>query len=490
MQIKSSQSPLYINKFSNMEHKNPYKSAAIHRNFEANYKENPSTISFNGLFSSLANKIGQIFIPKEDEFPAIYNSDKPSSPLATEIAESIKQNKGIKIPPANFECIMTPSEIRKILPKLKEQNFECSEENVEKGIYCADLDYQSNFTLNSKETITEILDRAVKYADKYHEKTGEKFVFAFTDHDTVEGVQRVLYEVGKNPDKYKNLKIIPGLKLSYAHKAPNSKIGYENSDMLIYGINPFSKNITSFIDKTIFARKKMVEDFIAKVNELYPEYEYSVNEIVKQNGLKYKKSFAVSNLYWRIREYTETKGDIAIKSMSLDPDTIYNDFLRIMNTLDRNPRLGSQDITSEGLDTRIINQDDEVNKKIKAIFDMYSTHKDSKTQKVVSTAENVYDDMIECFSNETEKPVMALASPYYFSHYYEKSDSETFEQVVNFLKELKDNSNGMLIAFESLSPGYDLDMYLPKTTIDRFNNYIRENTKLYEVGGSFAKLKD
>ena len=106
--------------------------------------------------------------------------------------------------------------------------------------------------------------------------------------------------------------------------------------------------------------------------------------------------------------------------------------------------------------------------------------------------------MIECLSNEPQKPVLALASPYYFSHYYEARDPDTFDKVVNFIKNLQKRSNDMLLAFESVSPSYDidsnlttnsgklLDKYVGNHKINLFNKYLRHKTDLYEVGGSLA----
>ena len=46
------------------------------------------------------------------------------------------------------------------------------------------------------------------------------------------------------------------------------------------------------------------------------------------------------------------------------------------------------------------------------------------------------------------------------------------------------NSNGMIKAFESMSPSYEIDPYITLKTIEDFNNRIRENIDLYEVGGT------
>ena len=104
---------------------------------------------------------------------------------------------------------------------------------------------------------------------------------------------------------------------------------------------------------------------------------------------------------------------------------------------------------------------------------------------------------------ESYKPVLSFAAPYYFSHYYkdepENSASETdfdkehpektYKAVVEFMEDLKGRSDGMLIAFESVVPSYGLDKVLGYETICDFNDYIRNNTDLYETGGSFCRTK-
>ena len=478
MKINSSLPLSHINNYGNINYR--LRPSIINASTENISTVQHNIVPFTGLFPFFK-------LNKKSNIQPDTIDNRTYSPFAEELAKGIKDTFNKNIHPADLNCVMTPVEIRKLLPTLNEESFNCSDDNVEQGIYCADLDYQTNFS-NGRDSVPALLDKVTKYADEYYSKTGKKFVFAITDHDTVEGIQHALKLISEEPEKYKNVQVITGLKLSYAHKAPNSKIGYENSDMLIYGLNPYSKNVNDFIDNTINDRKKMIVDFIYKVYKLYPEYAYRVIEFARQNGLKYKKSYGVSNLYWRVREYTETKGDISIKSLDMDPKDVYKDVMSILFGLN-DIELGSDAGFTSSSGTRIINRDDDVNKSIKEVFDFYSTHYDEEKGKVVSSAENTYEDMIACLSKEPENPVLAMASPYYFSHYYEKFNPETFEKVVQFMNELKEKSNGMLVAFESLSPWYDLDNNLEKFTIDRFNDYIRKNTDLYEVGGSFAKIR-
>lgn len=483
MKIEFSQPQLNKYPFAIKQNKNTYSQTINNDRFES-HQNTPEkfNISFGkGFFDRILEKIDRRNSTNFDELND--NGEEPSF-FAKELSAGIKTFLEKDIPAKNLKSIMTPDEFREILPTLNKENFNSSRKNRESGVYCVDLDYQSNFS-KGNENIFDILDNAAKYADEYYAKTGKPFIFALTDRDTLDGVKHAIRIIGENPEKYKHLKFLPAIKLTYAHEAPNSQLKYENSDMLIYGINPFSINISNFVETTIAKRKRMVINFIKQVNHLYPEFAYSVIEFAEQNRLKYKKDFTVSNLYWRAREYAETKGDTAIKSIKLVPEDVISEAEDIIDQLDQ-IFVGSQQGPYSASGSQII-KDSDVNKSIKEVFEEYSTHLDESQGKVVSSAENLYDDMIDCLSLEASPPVIALSAPYYLSHYYEESNSSEFPNVVEFIKDLQERSGGLLVAFESVVPSYDLDSALTPEIIKNFNNYLREHTDLYEVGGSFAK---
>lgn len=489
MEIRVSQNfPNNQYKKSNGQNTSILRSSGVCDTFYKTANTNEKNISFSGLFSKILGKKTEL---PDSKFKA---GDIPSE-FASELSSGIKRVMDCNIPAQNFNCIMTPDELREILPNLTQDNFLATTKNQDNGVYCVDLDYQTSFS-SGNENIFDILDNVAQYANKYYEKNGKDFIFAITDRDSIEGLQHALRIIGLNPEKFKHVKIVPGIKMSFAHEAPNSNIGYENSDMLIYGINPFSENIIDFVETTVQKRKNMTINFIKQVNELYPEFAYSVLEFAQQNRIKYKKGFCVSNLYWRAREYAETKGDTAIKGISMVPKEILAEAEEILNELDQ-VFLGSNQGGFSALGSEII-KDEEVNKSIKEVFSKYSTHYDDETGRVVSEAENLYDEMIDCLSKEPQKPVLAIAAPYYFSHYYETRDPHTFDKVVDFIENLQNKSNDMLLAFESVSPSYDidsnlvtksgklLDKYTGNHKVNLFNEYLRKNTGLFEVGGSFA----
>ena len=134
----------------------------------------------------------------------------------------------------------------------------------------------------------------------------------------------------------------------------------------------------------------------------------------------------------------------------------------------------------------LIDENSDLNRDIRTVFSTFSTHEEKEDGKVTSSAESLYDEMVDCLSKtEGTKPIMAISSPFYLSHYFEKRNTKTYDNVVKFIEKLQKESNGMLVAFESFSPNYRKDQYIDMDEVERFNDYMRKKTGLYEVGGDF-----
>lgn len=492
-------------------------------------KGNEQDISFKGGFFS------RLFGPKEvNTVPAIEETNV--SPYIRSLQKGIKEVFDEDIPAADFSAIMSPEEFKEEIKTLSIDNFDIKNinESDPKKIYCADLDSATTFS-TGKEDVYTLLEKVAKTADEYHAKTGKKFIFAITDRDTIEGVQHAVRIVASEPKKFKNLKFIPSMKMSFTHSVPTEKnyTRYENSEMLVYGINPFSPKLVDFVTDTLEKRKQMTIDFIKAVNKLYPQFNYTVREFGIQNRIKFLKDFGVSNLYWRAREYVETKGDTQIRGIELTPDQISKAAVQILNEL-YFVQQGSENRNVSTIGSQIVKDDEEINKNIKEVFRNHATHKSPDSEEIIAPAENVLSEMIEIFKNEITRPVMAISAPFYLSDYFPdkieevtpdtkdtekpqkgRSRAKTFNGVVNFLKELQEKTDGMLIAFESKVPKYRLDDKLYKRpTVDdfpndnpaefnpnnpkfymlkeesilrTFNNFIRRSKEidLFEVGGSW-----
>ena len=413
--------------------------------------------------------------------------DSATTEYAKTLAEGLKRVLEADVLPQNLGSIMTPEEFKEMLPTMKLPNYNGTFENIDTGIYVADLDFQTNFS-NGKHNIFDILEKVAEMSNQYFADKRKKFVFAIADRDNLEGIQHVIRIIGENPEKFQHVKILPAVKLSYTHEAPQSNIGFENSELLVYGINPFSEQLIKFVDELGERRKDMVLDFTKKVNQLYPEFSYNIQEFAEQNGLRYSRDYTASNLYWRVREYAETKGDTAIRGTELSPEKIIRESNTILQELDKVYR-GSDVKSTPRYGSSLLDENSDVNKTIKTVFEDFSTHEDRITGEIVSSAESLYKDIIDCLSTQgTSKPVIALASPFYLSHHFEAQNPKSYANVVKFIDKLKKESNGMLCAFESLAPAYKADQYLDPEAVEKFNDYIRNKTGLYEVGGSFDKV--
>ena len=71
----------------------------------------------------------------------------------------------------------------------------------------------------------------------------------------------------------------------------------------------------------------------------------------------------------------------------------------------------------------------------------------------------------------------------------EEGETNGYENVIDFMQETIDKSDGMLTAFESISPIYPQDKYIQEGVIGNFNEKIRNALNLYEVGGTFDLMK-
>lgn len=430
----------------------------------------------------------RLFAPTNNFFKTDIHANIPNSKTtkyAQALADGIKTELERDVLPQNLTNIMTPKEFRTLLPTLTTEKFTSTYENIKNGVYIADLDYVTNYSTGN-ESIFEILGKVSELSNQFYAENREPLIFAVADRDCVESIQHIIRTVGENPEKFQHIKILPAIKLSYTHEAPTSQIGFENSEMLVYGINPFDKDLMKFVNIVNQNRKDMVLSFIKRVSTLYPDFAYNISEFAKQNRLDYSNSYTISNLYWRAREYAEKKGNVATKSTEYVPEKIIREAQAIINELDELCR--AADSENEENDNLAFDEDTNVNKKIKEVFDDYSTHEENG--EIIATAENVFKKMVECLNKQggdDEKPVLALSSPYYLSHYFEEYGTTTYDNVVAFINKLIKDSEGLVCAFETLAPKYNLDKNLDKQQVEEFNNYILSRCKLYEVGGSFAQ---
>jgi len=161
-------------------------------------------------------------------------------------------------------------ELNDILKNLKPENFsvgikdskvfEEKYKNVLNGKFKINIHTHSMLS-DGKMTPAEILDQAVKYADK----TDQTFVFSLNDHEILEGDQEIIETIAANPEKYKNIRFIPGVEFQSSYNNSTFKEPIK-VDILAYGFNPYNKNINKMLDSAKEVRLKDGEDIIKTVN--------------------------------------------------------------------------------------------------------------------------------------------------------------------------------------------------------------------------------
>ena len=118
--------------------------------------------------------------------------------LSIELKEDIK--------PVQLYPVLTRDEFISEIKSLKEMNYISSPQNIQNGIFCADLHSHSNYS-DGTASVQEIMDQASKYANVLHARTGKNFIFALSDHDGCDGVVEALKIIAHNTEKLDTLNL-------------------------------------------------------------------------------------------------------------------------------------------------------------------------------------------------------------------------------------------------------------------------------------------
>ena len=119
-------------------------------------------------------------------------------------------------------------------------------------------------TTNSDGSVSAefLMDQAQMYAE--NNLNGKPFYLAITDHNTVLGAKEVIKVLQKNPNKYKNIKVITGIEIFSGYKNKYSEKPI-NIHVLAWCINPYDK----FLNKEFYKK-----DLKNKWNRTHPDPEF------------------------------------------------------------------------------------------------------------------------------------------------------------------------------------------------------------------------
>jgi len=196
------------------------------------------------------------------------------NPYLKELAKGLTNEIGEKVKPSQLKSVMTKEEFAKVIPKLTEQNYVASVENVKNGTFIADLHAHTLYS-DGRITVKNMLEQAAEYGNQLKNINGKPFIFALSDHDGIKGDIEALKIISENPKKYENIKFIPATELSFvvpceagSRRAERYKTDVQMPEVLVYNINPFSETSKQFFNDLHLKREKMTSEMINEANQL------------------------------------------------------------------------------------------------------------------------------------------------------------------------------------------------------------------------------
>ena len=369
------------------------------------------------------------------------------------------------IKPESLLCVMSKEEFVSEISKLKKENYIASAENIEKGIFCADLHSHSVFS-DGKGSVSDILEGVCSYADKLHRKNGKKFIFALTDHDSADGVKEALHIISKNPDKFKNVRFVTGSEVSYLIKSNKTSNPAETSELLVYGFNPFSKKVENFFENVRNRRIKARLDYIEELSGKFPETKFSEEEFLDIFLGDRKTHHPMMNSFWKVYHYGQIKKVLSdtAKAKGLNPEEY---FKTCMSKAPQNCTLDG--FKQHGLIEDWISENEEIR-----VINKRYLPEIAGNGEFIPKSENTAEDIANAFRGEKEC-TMGFAHPFFIS---ERNDN-----ILDILKYVKEKIGSQVMFTESYHMAYSKDI------LQRFSGEIArisemfEGEKLIPIGG-------
>ncbi|MDD3593913.1 MAG: hypothetical protein PHX18_04725 [Candidatus Gastranaerophilales bacterium] len=223
--------------------------------------------------------------------------------------------------------IVGTTQLKKFLNTFTPQDFQVGKniEAIDNFTYRVNL-HNHTTTSDGKLSVEQFLEHARRWSDKVAQKIGDDgkppFTIAITDHDTVDGAKRAVEIIAKNPDAYKNLRLVLGGEFSLVHTDANDVNTPLNYEILGYCLNPFDKVLDGFLQKLRNSRIIVMKKILENANKLYPEYRFDWKE-AQLCGNNLGK--ALSNGYiYNLRDYMALKAGIYEFAKQKNNDFITN----------------------------------------------------------------------------------------------------------------------------------------------------------------------
>lgn len=163
---------------------------------------------------------------------------------------------------------------KNFMPGIRQNPIELDSHNycyLKSGEFKANLHCHTRYS-DGLSDVENLLNKANEIAE-----TNGFFLFAITDHDSIEGTKEALQIISKNPDKYKKLKVVLGLEISTVAIHFKNQQEPVSIHLLVYGINPFDKKLNDFLNNKRKLKLKLAYETIDELNK----------ELSQQTGIKF-----------------------------------------------------------------------------------------------------------------------------------------------------------------------------------------------------------
>ena len=394
------------------------------------------------------------------------------------LARDLSKELGEKITTKHLKSVMTKAEMLKELPKLKEQNYVASLQNLENGTFLADLHSHSNYS-DGVISVEDLLNQAAAYGDKLQKLKGKKFIFALTDHDGIDGVKEVLKIIVQNPEKYKNIKFIPAAEVSFVMPCQKNSVRFEKfksdvqmPEMLVYNLNPFSETTSTFFERIYQRRKEQISQAINEACSYYNNAHFSTSEYNKF-FMNPGKKYCFLNQHWRIRNYLLTKSRVVqmAKERNAVPDVLYE---TVVNELRRenkfmNPYELNEYIKRKGIQTQSSMNDEN----LKPVFDKIFP-KISDKSSVESDFELKFDDIVEYAKKENA--LLGFAHPGFTMQNFGK------EKCLSEMQSLVKLGKGRIKFAEKYHQAYPFGSEIDHNALNEYHKVLDKLNLIY-IGG-------
>lgn len=392
---------------------------------------------------------------------AIYKIAKPSPRVCSEyvksLAAGVSEITGKNINPLALSNVMNKEEFVKQILNLRKINYTYTPENIKNFGFQADFHMHTNNS-DGKITVKNLLNEIAEYSNNLFKRTGQKFIFSITDHDSVKGVKEALVIMAEDPEKFKNVKFIPGVELSFSHKVSRGNNPCEISEILAYGINPFK--FDKYCENLQKRRNDTIDNMLSEIRKAIPLTNFNKEELLKTYNLN--PDCLMMNSHWPVNHYAQTKHAITIQASrkGVDPNKMYEDIMQNIDVKNRNMWY----LKNNNFLDNDINETDIISN-VRKKYEPHFVNND-----LVLSNESSFEDLINVLKGD-DNVILSFAHPYFTAMKFYHPN----KVLNNFIYK----SDGLIQISEAYHQAYPKDVSIDR--VNETNNYLKS---LIKIGGS------